>query len=150
LQRTLEALLKIQPEIKTALSFITALARRSGAQRSYFDFNQSVLSSVVSAAAKHAGDAVSRGNKKVFVEIAREFSRFISDCFSDTSYVQSHIDNFCQQLKAGPPPEGQEYLRKGFQYYYQAFFEQDQSRKVQLNFLANLLVGFHEQNRLQP
>lgn len=150
LQHTLEALLKNQPEIKTALSFITALAKQSGAQRSYFDFNQSVLSSVVSTAAKHAGDAVARGNKKVFEEIAREFSRFITDCFDDTTYMQSHIDNFCQQLRSGPPPEGQEYLKNGFRYYYKAFFEQDQSKKTQLNFLANLLIGFHEQNRLQP
>ncbi len=118
LQRTIEALLKNEPEIEAALS--------------------------------SASDAISRGNKKVFEEIAREFSRFIATCFSDTAYVQSHVDDFCQQLHAGLPPDGQEYLRNAFSYYYQALFEKDLKKKTEFNFLANLEIGFHEQNRLQP
>ena len=65
-------------------------------------------------------------------------------------YDPSHIDLFCQQLKAGPLPQGQEYLAKGFTNYYRALFEQDPGKKTQLNLLANLCIGFHEQNRLQP
>jgi hypothetical protein len=105
---------------------------------------------MIAGAAKHAAEAVSRGNKKVFEEIAREFSRFNTSCLSDSIHDQSHIDNFCQQLKPGPPPEGQDYLAKGFSCYYAALFEQDLSKRIQMNLLANLYIGFHEQNRLQP
>lgn len=150
LQRTLENLLKNEPEIEAALSLIATLAKQSGAQQTFDQLRESTLGGLVATAANSAGDAISRGNKKVFEEIAREFSRFISTCFSDTVYDQSRIDNFSQSLHAGLPPDGQEYLRKGFNCYYQAFFEEDQKKKTQLNLLANLVIGYHEQNRLQP
>ena len=150
LRRTLEALLKNEPEVEVALSLIATPAKQLGAQQSFDQFREPTLGSIIETAANRASDAVSRGNKKVFEEIAYEFSRFITNCFSDTIYDQSHIDNFCQQLHEGLPPEGQEYLRKGFNCYYQAFYENDLNKKTQLNLLANLYIGFHEQNRLQP
>lgn len=150
LQRTLENLLKNEPGIEVALSLVVSLAKQSGAEQSVQQLRNSALGLMLSRAAGNAADAVSRGNKKVFEEIAREFSRFITRCFGDTAYDKSHIDNFCQELKAGLPPQGQEYLAKGFNCYYQALFEQDLNKKTQLNLLANLLIGLHEQNRLQP
>jgi len=150
LQRTLENLLKNEPEIEAALLLIATLAKQSGAQQTIDQLRQSTLSNVVAGAARHAADAVSRGNKKVFEEIGREFSRFITTCINDTSFDQSNIDKFCEQLHPGSPPDGQEYLQKGFSHYYQALFEDDLKKKVELNLLANLLIGFHEQNRLQP
>jgi hypothetical protein len=48
------------------------------------------------------------------------------------------------------PPDGQDYLQKAFTRYYQAFFEEDEKKKTELCFLANLEIGFHEQTRLQP
>ena len=150
LQRTMEASLKNEPEIEAALSLIAALAKQSGAQQSFDQLRQSTLGSLVATAANRASDAISRGNKKVFEEIGREFSRFIATCFSDTVYVQSHIDEFCQQLHLGLPPDGQEYLQKAFSCYYQAFFEKEAKKKTELNLLSNLEIGFHEQNRLQP
>jgi len=150
LQRTLKELLKNEPDIEAALTVIATLAKESGAQQTFDQLRESALGAVVATAANRAGDAVSRGNKKVFEEIAREFSRFMATCFSDTIYDQSHIDDFCKQLHTGLPPGGQEYLRKGFNSYYQALFENDPGKKTQLNLLANLYIGFHEQNRLQP
>jgi hypothetical protein len=150
LQRILENLLKIEPEIETNLSLVATLSKQSGARQSFEQLRNSARCSMIANAATHASDAVSRGNKKVFEEIAREFCRFMTSCLSDTAYDKSHIDSFCLQLKAGLPPKGQEYLAKGFSCYYQAIFEQDPGKKTQLNLLANLLIGFHEQNRLQP
>ncbi|MEO8148242.1 MAG: hypothetical protein ABI723_11415 [Bacteroidia bacterium] len=150
LQRSLETLLKNEPGMGAALSLLAELALKSGAKQSHDHLYTCALTTLVSASANHASDAVSRGNKKVFEEIAREFSRFISACYSDTVYVQSHIDSFCAQLLQGLPPEGQEYLRKGFNAYYSAVFENDPKKKIQLNLFANLCIGFHEQNRLQP
>jgi hypothetical protein len=150
LQRVLENLLKNEPEIEAALSLVAILARQSGAQQSFEQLRDSVIGSMVAQAASHAADAVSRGNKMVFEEIAREFCHFITICLSDAAYDKPHIDSFCRQLKAGLPPQGQEWLAKGFGCYYRALFEQDLWEKTQLNLLANLLIGFHEQYRLQP
>ena len=150
LQRTLQNLLKQEPAVEAALSLVATLARKSGARESFEQLRNSAMGTLVSHAANHAAEAVSRGNKKVFEEIAREFCRFITSCFGDTTYDKTHIDSFCQQLKPGLPPHGQEYLAKGFTCYYQALFETDLREKTQLNLLANLYIGFHEQNRLQP
>jgi hypothetical protein len=150
LQRTLEALLKNEPEVEAGLSVIATLALAQGAKQHFEHLSQTTIGILVETAANRAGEAVSRGNKKVFEEIAREFALFISICLNDTVYDQSHIDNFCSHLKPGPPPDGQEYLQKAFTCYYYALFEKDQKKKTELNFLANLQVGWHEQNRLQP
>ena len=150
LQRSLEAMLQREPEIEAALSLVITLAKQAGAQQSFDQLRQSALGTMLATAATHASDAVSRGNKKVFEEIAREFSRFMAACFSDTVYDQSHIDAFCQELQPGPSPSGQDHLRNAFGWYYRAMFEEDPKKKTELNLLANLQIGFHEQNRLQP
>ena len=150
LQRSLEAMLQREPEIEVALSLVITLAKQAGTQQSFEQLRQSALGEVLTASAAHASNAVSRGNKKVFEEIAREFSRFMADSFDDEVYDQSHINAFCQQLLPGAPPSGQDYLRKAFACYYRAMFEEDPKQKTELNLLANLQIGFHEQNRLQP
>jgi hypothetical protein len=94
--------------------------------------------------------AVARGNLKVFVEIGREFARFYADCLPDQAYDADHIARFVEELRPGDPPDGQGYLRKAFQEYYRALFEQDEKRRNELLLLANLEIGFHEQTRLQP
>lgn len=150
LRQTLEASLLLEPEIEAAFSLVVGLAKQIGAQQTIDQLRESAIGSLLTTAAARASDAVSRGNKKVFEEIAREFSRFIADCTGNTFYNPSHIEAFCLQLKPGPPSEGQDHLRRAFEYYYFALFEKDPKQKAELNLLANLLIGFHEQSRLQP
>lgn len=150
LQRKLESILEQDPEIEAALLLVITLAKEVGAQQSLDQLRQSALGEMLAASAIHASDAVSRGNKKVFEEIGREFSRFMADCFADEYYDLSHIDAFCQPLLPGEPPYGQDLLRKAFTCYYKAMFEENPKQKAELNLLANLQVGLHEQNRLQP
>jgi hypothetical protein len=95
-------------------------------------------------------DAVARGNRKVFEEIGWEFARFLSLCFRDEAFDQQRLDAFCTGFRAGNPPDGQHYLKQAFTNYYQAFFEQDPQLRTELQLLANLEIGFHEQTRLQP
>jgi hypothetical protein len=102
------------------------------------------------SAKKRASEAVARGNKKVFEEIALEFARFIATCLKDEEYMESSITEFCKTLRPGLPPNGQEYLRSAFAFYYKAFFETDAKTKDELILLANIEIGFHEQTRLQP
>ena len=99
---------------------------------------------------RRAADAVSRGNKKVYEEIAREFARFLPVIASGRRADPSVLDAFCAGLRPGPPPDGQQLLADAFRAYYVARFTTDYVRAAQLVLLANLKVGFHEQTRLQP
>jgi len=90
---------------------------------------------------ERASDAVAVGNLKVFAEIGREFARYL-----DTP----DLDEFLATLPPGPPPEGQDWLRRAFTHYHEARGESQHHRRAQLMLLANLEIGFHEQTRLQP
>lgn len=150
LQDTIEHLLLNEPEIKTALSLIVALAKQKGAKDDLDRLGKSSLAIIVASIANRAADATGRGNQKVFAEIAPEFARFMDTCFKDIVFVQSNIDAFSKHLQPGLLPNGQDCLSKAFYCYYRALFETDAKQKAELNFLANLQIGFHEQNRLQP
>jgi hypothetical protein len=76
-----------------------------------------------------AGDAVARGNRKVFSEIGLEFAR----------YLASDFDTFMAGLQ---DPE----LREAFAHLEQGRTTGDADLVV----LANLEIGLHEQTRLQP
>ena len=90
---------------------------------------------------RRASNAVARGNLKVFAEIAREFARFLaSDSF----------DAFVAGLRPGQPPGGQQLLRDAFAAYHEIKQLADPLERAQRVLYANMLVGFHEQTRLQP
>jgi hypothetical protein len=149
LKRTIEDVLKKDPEIQRILSSLAMHAKLLGSGEAQ-QLQESALGKLVGSAAGRASDAVARGNKKVFEEIGREFARFISTCLNDDVYKESTIVDFCKKLVPGPPPDGQDYLRKAFTRYYIALYETDPKKRDELRLLANLEIGFHEQVRLQP
>jgi hypothetical protein len=95
-------------------------------------------------------EAVAAGNKKVFEEIGREFARFLADFKSKDDFTPETIKKFCDALLPGNPPYGQQLLKDAFTAYYEALLIDDQKAKAEMIFYANLLIGFHEQTRLQP
>ncbi len=97
-----------------------------------------------------ASAAVGRGNRKVFAEIGREFSRFLDTCGQDTAYSAASIEQFCAGLRPGEPPDGQRLLRQAFTRLYAACFEPDAKARAELLLCANIEIGLHEQTRLQP
>lgn len=99
---------------------------------------------------ERTSDAVARGNRKVFEEIAREFARFLAGPASDRAPDEAALERFLASLRDGDPPEGQQLLRRAFTRYYQALFEPALPRRAALLYLANVEVGWHEQSRLQP
>ena len=101
------------------------------------------------AAFERVSDAIARGNRKVFEEIGREFARFLALC-QNGPLDDASVEEFCDGLRPGEPPEGQRYLRQAFRRYSQALTETDAKRKSELMLLANVEIGFHEQTRLQP
>jgi hypothetical protein len=102
------------------------------------------------AAFEQAGDAVARGNRKVFEEIGREFARFLAVFDEDTAPDTAKVAQFCAGLRQGEPPDGQRLLREAFAAYAEARFLSDGKARAELTYYANLLIGFHEQTRLQP
>lgn len=97
-----------------------------------------------------ASEAVARGNLKVFDEIGRATARFLAGCGRHATPDAAGLGEFCQGLRPGDPPDGQEHLRRAFARYYRARFEPDARARAELVFHANLEIGFHEQTRLQP
>jgi hypothetical protein len=150
LKKTLEALLKKEEGDEETLSLVVSLAKGLGAGQPLDQLRQSGIAVMLHDTANRAADAVSRGNKKVFEEIAFEFARFMTACLNDDAYAKENIDRFCASLHPGDAPVGQDLLQKAFDNYYQAFFETDAKKKTELCLLANLQIGFHEQTRLQP
>ena len=93
-----------------------------------------------------AASAVARGNRKVFEEIGRDFAQAL-----DT--LEQHSGSFepiAATLRPGPPPDGQDLLRRAFVNYQTASTTADAAVRAQATLLANVQIGLHEQTRLQP
>lgn len=95
---------------------------------------------------------VSKGNLMIFEELAWPFvdmtNRFSRQWRPDMTQLQTFLD---EHLRPGPLAEGgQEWLRESFTCFYQARFTTQSKKKAELIYLGNLLLGYHEQSRLQP
>lgn len=97
---------------------------------------------------ERSSQAVSRGNIKVYSEIGADFARFLKVLESDPD--PAALTAFVDSLKPGPPPEGQDYLKRAFAAYAQAVRLPVGVDRSQLIFFANVCIAFHEQTRLQP
>jgi hypothetical protein len=150
LERLLERALNQSPSTMQASQNVAAIMKIPG--RGQFLGSEDVVLSAhnFSSAVDRASDAVARGNKKVFEEIGYEFARFYQACLLSRPPDPQSITGFCEQLRAGQPPDGQDYLRRSFRHYAQALIENDLKARAELMLLANLEIGFHEQTRLQP
>jgi hypothetical protein len=151
LARTLENTIGSSAEVAQAAQGVEAAAQRAGSRlkiETILEFIWKVWDPA--SAFERSSDAVARGNRKVYAEIGREFTRFYAACLEDTAFDAAKIAQFCEALRPGEPPEGQEYLRQAFRCYYQALFEDDEKTRTELLLLANIEIGFHEQTRLQP
>ncbi len=95
---------------------------------------------------------ISDGNITVFRELALPFASFINTFKRDWIYDEGKLLAFLDEnLQAGPLSEGgQDYLIEAFAAYYSARFETDVKKKSEYVLQGNLLVGLHEQTRLQP
>ncbi len=98
---------------------------------------------------ERASEAVAVGNLKVFAEIGFLFARYLQSCPTAVPVESPEVASFLASLRAGPPPNGQDHLRRAFTYYHQQAFEPSFETRNQMILLANLEIGLHEQTRLQ-
>lgn len=99
---------------------------------------------------KHSAQSVAEGNKIVFSEIGGEFARFLSVFKSEENFTEKNISKFCSAFKTGNPPDGQQMLKDAFTSYFEARKQADEKLKTEMILYSNLLIGYHEQTRLQP
>jgi hypothetical protein len=150
LSRTLEDIIRSALTAQ-AEQDVSASAQALGSPHSADEIQESVFEVLNPLAAfDRASDAVARGNKKVFEEIGFQFARFYALCLNDSAFDAEKIAAFNEGLSPGDPGYGQDYLKRAFSRYYQAFFEPNAKVRAELILLANIEIGLHEQTRLQP
>jgi hypothetical protein len=95
---------------------------------------------------------VSQGNIIVFRELAWPFAAFIDTFRKDWRPNEAKFQEFlAQNLRPGLLEDGgQDYLIEAFWAFYRARYERDAKKKAEHILHGNLLIGLHEQTRLQP
>jgi hypothetical protein len=151
LRQAFQDRLRVSTELMSLLGIFARSVSGSRVGRDVDGFIRKVTAALdVDGAFRRSSDAVARGNRKVFEEIAREFARFLAMFGEDTAVDESKVAGFCSALRDGAPPSGQRCLRDAFATYARSRFEPDAALRAQMLYHANLLVGLHEQTRLQP
>jgi hypothetical protein len=107
------------------------------------------------------------GNTIVFEEIGAGFASFVQTFADPDARTDDRLAAFVAQFSEGPSePDvvemrddgtlarrrsgGQSLLREAMGYYFAALHERDPTHRAQLVLLGNVIVGLHEQIRLQP
>jgi len=120
-------------------------------EESGLDLLQAVVDAVSALGPlRRSGDAVGRGNRKVFAEIGLQFSRWLAMCPDVRDPSDREMAAFSESLASGPPPDGQDLLKQAFANYRAAARAANETDKAQFMLLADLQIGCHEQTRLQP
>jgi hypothetical protein len=149
--RTFELSFRHSGEILSLLEMLASYLKDEKKFRDALSIGDSVRKVLrPEAAIERSAEAVARGNKKVFEEIGREFARFIAIFRNESDFTEDNFAVMYGSLHPGDPPNGQQYLRDAFEAYWDARIIQDDKVRTELIFYANLLIGYHEQTRLQP
>ena len=138
-------------EVVTLAAHIVAVANREAHALTH-DTLLDAIRRVVDPAAvlRRAADAVAAGNRKVFVEIGREFARWRGTAAAAGMPDAAATAAFVDGLRSGEPPDGQRLLREAFTAYGNACSAPNAAERAVFLLFGNLLVGLHEQTRLQP
>jgi hypothetical protein len=140
----------------------SAMIRMAGYENTFLFLSEGILepdqaktgeqNSRMGKALRRVSQLISEGNITVFEELAWPFSSFLRTFKKDWEYDEGKLGAFLdEQFKPGPLVEGgQDYLIEAFTAYYKARFETRTKEKAEYILQANLLIGLHEQTRLQP
>jgi hypothetical protein len=105
---------------------------------------------IARAVVAEAGDQIAAGNLKVFAELAPLFARFFGTFSDPARRTPDELRSFLSTLKAGSPEhDGQDLLKLAFTSYVAAADTSTSKERAELVLYANLLIGLHEQLRLQ-
>jgi hypothetical protein len=106
---------------------------------------------VARAAISEVSEQIAAGNLKVFAELAPFFARFVHDFSDPQRRTPEDLQSFLAPLAPGSASTGgQDSLRLAFTSYLAAAGVTTSKERAELILYANLLIGLHEQTRLQP
>lgn len=91
--------------------------------------------------------SIAEGNRIVYTKLAPLYADFLELARSHREPDPAALAGFLATLAADPTTG--EALHRAFESYYAALFEGDPKLRAERVFLANALVGWHEQTRLQ-
>ena len=99
---------------------------------------------------KEVAVQIAEGNLKVFAELAPLFVKFVERFSDPQNRTPLQIESFLAELRPGPAAVGgQGDLKTAFDAYVKAANTSDPVLKAQLILYGNVLIGLHEQTRLQ-
>lgn len=91
------------------------------------------------------------GNLKVFAELAPLFAKFWARLRDPARRTEKELDAFVNELIPGPVEAGgQDWLKTAFTSYFAAARAAKPKECAEFILYGNLLIGLHEQTRLQP
>jgi hypothetical protein len=111
---------------------------------------QFVLTQTISEVTDEVSRQTARGNHLVFTELAPLYAAMLEAFKASEHHDPEVLGHFLKRLTPGPVEQGgQDLLIRAVTHYHAALFEEDPRARAELLFLANALVGYHEQVRLQ-
>ena len=111
----------------------------------------SFLLKILDETARASATEVAKGNLLVFAELAPLYAQFLQLITPHADQKEQNLKAFLTYLQQNQY-EGNTYLKlvQAYSAYQEAIFEPDPKIKAELIFFANVLVGYHEQIRLNP
>lgn len=106
---------------------------------------------VPKAVLANVSDQIAIGNLKVFAELAPLFAKFWARFADPKRLVDDELKAFVGELIPGPVEQGgQDWLKTAFTSYFAAARAATPKECAEFILHGNLLIGLHEQTRLQP
>lgn len=113
--------------------------------------NDSFLLKILNETARAAATEVAKGNLLVFAELAPLYAQFLQLITPNPDQKEQNLSAFLNYLHQNQTEENAyQKLVQAYTAYQEAVFETDPKAKAELIFYANVLVGYHEQIRLNP
>jgi hypothetical protein len=106
---------------------------------------------VARAIVEEVSAQIAEGNLKVYAELTPLFARFTALFSGPGQPSDVGVDAFVRELRPGSANDGgQDSLKLAFRAYADASVSADPKRRAELTLYGNVLIGLHEQTRLQP
>ncbi len=111
---------------------------------------QLVLTRTITEVTNEIARHVAEGNRRVFAELGPLYAVMLDAFRGAEAPGADRLGRILSRLTPGPVEQGgQDLLIRAFTHYHAALTAQDPKARAELIFLANALVGYHEQIRLQ-
>lgn len=133
---------KLEAKVDRFYNSLWPIVRRFIPRLDPFDLARGIIAEVAAQ--------IAEGNLKVYAELTPLFAEFVDQFNSPADRTEERLAAFVNKLTPGSASEGgQGDLKVAFTAYFQAAQSSDPVLVPQLVLFGNVLIGLHEQTRLQ-